>query len=345
MRDHETMLQKDLDQIADQLEPRAGWQGDLLDALDDARSTAARRRLHVTSAAMVVVVLLVVGVGVVVRLGGHVEPEPARLPDSRSVDIGGRSLFLDCRGQAQGDDETVVVDRSIGGSAEAWEAVVAQLATSTRVCLYDRAGVGRSDAPPRAPRTAADLAADLRELIATADLGPRVVLVADGAAAYTATELADLDPTLLSGLVLLDPRGVNVTIDRTTALGDKVTGEPRSVTQQRADLASDEASRNGEQISLPASEAEAAETLTAAGPGFGDVPVIVLWPALGRERLPTLPSPLRERWWSTWRAGQDLYAAESARGEVREVAGTSGSLSSTAPASVADAVLGILSAD
>ena len=73
------------------------------------------------------------------------------------VDIGGRSLYLDCRGEGS---PTVVLEAGMGSGRRAWAPVLDALAATTRTCAYDRAGRGSSD--PRGRHTLADTADDLR---------------------------------------------------------------------------------------------------------------------------------------------------------------------------------------
>ncbi len=88
------------------------------------------------------------------------------------VDVGGRSLYLDCRGTGR---PTVVLESGMGDTAAGWAAVHDALASTTRTCAYDRAGRGRSD--PRERHTLRDAATDLRTLLdAAGERGPFVIV-------------------------------------------------------------------------------------------------------------------------------------------------------------------------
>ncbi|ELU06107.1 hypothetical protein CAPTEDRAFT_181535 [Capitella teleta] len=61
-------------------------------------------------------------------------------------DIGhGQKLYLSCMGTGS---PTVVLDAPTGMSSDAWALVQPILAKTTKVCVYDRAGLGFSDRPP-----------------------------------------------------------------------------------------------------------------------------------------------------------------------------------------------------
>ena len=96
-------------------------------------------------------------------------PNPGQ---GRLVQVDGRSLFLDCRGQGS---PTVVFESGMGDGAGAWASVHDDIAATTRACTYDRAGRGFSD--PLGIHTLADGALDLRSLLrAAGEPGPFVVV-------------------------------------------------------------------------------------------------------------------------------------------------------------------------
>ena len=63
-------------------------------------------------------------------------------PPGRLVDIGGRRLHVNCTGSGL---PTVVREAGASSFAIDWSLVQPEVARSTRVCSYDRAGSGWSD--------------------------------------------------------------------------------------------------------------------------------------------------------------------------------------------------------
>ena len=62
-------------------------------------------------------------------------------------DIGfSQKMFFSCSGSGQ---PTVILDAPTGLTSDSWVLGQAELAKLTRVCVYDRAGLGFSDAPPQ----------------------------------------------------------------------------------------------------------------------------------------------------------------------------------------------------
>jgi pimeloyl-ACP methyl ester carboxylesterase len=88
------------------------------------------------------------------------DPSPY-LHAQRLIDIGGRRLNLYCSGSGS---PTVILDAGLGGTTAVWRLVQGTIAKATRVCSYDRAGMGFSDAAPL-PRDAAAVVTDLHALL------------------------------------------------------------------------------------------------------------------------------------------------------------------------------------
>jgi pimeloyl-ACP methyl ester carboxylesterase len=129
------------------------------------------------------------GLGVIAyRAQGELVP----LPD-------GRRLYLDCRGEGS---PTVVLVGGLGAGAETWAAVQPQLAETTRICAYDRPGVGRSDGGSTPDHAAA--AADLRALLAAAGEAGPFVIVGHSLGADMARVMASEDRDRTVGVGMVD---------------------------------------------------------------------------------------------------------------------------------------------
>lgn len=141
----------------------------------------------------------------VVRAGGpgswlarHSLPAPY-LASGERFDIGGRSLYLDCRGSGT---PTIVLEAGSGSDSSTWTLVHDELATTTRTCAYDRAGRGRSDPGPR--QTLADAAADLRALLSAAGEPAPYIVVGHSLGGAYGRIFADTGREDVAGLVLVD---------------------------------------------------------------------------------------------------------------------------------------------
>jgi pimeloyl-ACP methyl ester carboxylesterase len=156
-------------------------------------------------AAAVLVGLLIALVVDVARNGGpggwlarHQLPA-SYLAGGQRFDVGGRALYLDCRGTGT---PTIVLEAGSGADSSTWVAVHDELAATTRTCAYDRAGRGRSD--PRERHTLEDAATDLRRLLTAAGEQPPFIVVGHSlGGAYGRAFAATYRPEV-AGLVLVD---------------------------------------------------------------------------------------------------------------------------------------------
>lgn len=122
----------------------------------------------------------------------------------RRVEIatGGSSLYMhiDCSGQGA---PSVVLDSGLGDSFLSWQKVQAEVAKFTRVCSYDRAGIGYSDSSSR-PRTSQVIAEELNLLLRVAGVSPPYVLVGHSMGGYNVRVFAGLYHNEVAGVVLVD---------------------------------------------------------------------------------------------------------------------------------------------
>lgn len=94
-------------------------------------------------------------------------------PPGQMIDIGGRKLHLYCAGKGS---PTVVLIAGGGAFSIDWSLVQPKIAEHTRVCSYDRAGLGWSDPGP-AEETVEETINDLHALLrASGEKGPFVLI-------------------------------------------------------------------------------------------------------------------------------------------------------------------------
>lgn len=168
------------------------------------RKTGSRFRRTVIRAAggTVALIAVVAGIGATYETiagSSDLSTYPAA---GRLVDVGGYRMHLDCRGEGS---PTVVMDAGLGGSSLDWSLVQADIAGTTRVCTYDRAGMGWSDPSPL-PRTPRHIADELHLLLTNAGVPGPYVLVAHSLAGKNVRMFASAHPDEVAGMVLVDAR-------------------------------------------------------------------------------------------------------------------------------------------
>jgi pimeloyl-ACP methyl ester carboxylesterase len=128
-------------------------------------------------------------------LDARAYPMPGQL-----IDVGGHRLHLHCTGSGS---PTVVLEPGQGGVSSDLAWIAPAVAHDSRVCVYDRAGRGWSDAAD-GPQDAARIAADLHTLLDRAHVpGPYVLAGHSFGGLYVQTFAANY-PDQVAGLVLLD---------------------------------------------------------------------------------------------------------------------------------------------
>jgi pimeloyl-ACP methyl ester carboxylesterase len=118
----------------------------------------------------------------------------------RAVDIGGRTLNLNCSGQGT---PTVILETGGNSPGYEWLWLQSKMAGFTRACWYDRAGVGWSD-PPSSPRTSASVASDLHEALHRAGVLPPYVMAGGSVGGEYVHIYTARYPSDVAGLVLID---------------------------------------------------------------------------------------------------------------------------------------------
>jgi RTX calcium-binding nonapeptide repeat (4 copies) len=155
-------------------------------------------------------------------------PQPAEPPHppGQKIDVGGYSLYIECAGSGS---PTVILETggpSASLQATGWMPMRAAVAAETRVCAYDRADLGQSDARPAGlARTGATLANELQQLLANAQIpGPYVLYGSSLGGLVTFSHTLRL-PSEVVGLIFEN------------ALGPEAAAAP--ITQENLDFRSD----------------------------------------------------------------------------------------------------------
>jgi pimeloyl-ACP methyl ester carboxylesterase len=122
-------------------------------------------------------------------------------PPGELVDVGGHRLHMHCMG---GGGPVVLLEAGIAASSISWSLVQSEIATFTRVCAYDRAGLAWSDATS-GPITFEQIVSELSRVLAHAAPHDQYVLVGHSFGSFVIQAHAERHPEKVVGLVLVDP--------------------------------------------------------------------------------------------------------------------------------------------
>jgi pimeloyl-ACP methyl ester carboxylesterase len=164
----------------------------------------ARRVLRGIGRTLAVLVGLIVVLGLVgARYESAAEAADVRAypPPGQLVDVGGYRLHINCTGTGS---PTVVIDAGLGDWSASWSSWVQPgVAKTTRVCTYDRAGMGYSE-PGSLPRNAQQFAKELHTLLQNAGIPGPYVLVGHSMGGLPVRVFAHAYATDVAGVVLIE---------------------------------------------------------------------------------------------------------------------------------------------
>ncbi len=162
-----------------------------------------RRNLHGRGRWLVVPViatLLLIAVGGALATVSSATGRTADSAFGQMIDVGGHRLYIECSGSGS---PTVVLQAGLGAESSSWAGIAPNVAASTTVCAYDRAGHGRSE-EASGPQDGNALATDLHTLLERAGVAGPYVLVGHSSGGPYVRAFAARYPNQVAGMVLLD---------------------------------------------------------------------------------------------------------------------------------------------
>jgi pimeloyl-ACP methyl ester carboxylesterase len=259
-------------------------------------------------------------------------PAPGQL-----VDVGGYQMHIYCTGQGS---PTVMLEAGSGDSSLIWAKVQPEIAEFTRVCSYDRAGLGWSDPSPH-PRTANTMVEELHNLMINANVDGPYVFVGHSLGGMLVRMFAHKYPDEIVGMVLVDSLH-EARMIRNPDLAEAIqeaTGQfrmfallnstgitalaPQSI--PNPGLPADANARNQALMAttdalatwlaeLKMGEANCAEALALQINSFGNLPLIVISAGHG-DRLASFSDAENQQLWENMQIEQTELAALSTQGK------------------------------
>jgi len=306
--------------------------------------------------------LLVIGISGALYQEWCVQSERSLFPaPGHLVSIGTRRLHLICQGEGS---PTVIFEA--GGFASVMSSTAGReiLSAHTRVCSYDRMGMGWSDPGPPVISVGL-LAEDLRRLTESAGLQPPFILVPSSFGGLPTEMFARLYPDRVTGLVYVDaansaileklgdeigsmPLRAACILPMAARLGIVRAADPFGLRKQSASWAPQSIAllyrvqTMNTLCGLARGAAASIQELTTAPPLREGVPLIVLAHERPDELLPPGFSGPARRLEAAWLPSQQRFAQRSRRGSVRVVPGSDHMIGSKQPEVVAAAVMEII---
>ena len=149
---------------------------------------------------LVVALLALAIIGAIYQAIATQRAERGYPPPGEMVDVGGYNLHINCIGEGS---PTVLLDGGTGEMSAHWVLVQREISDTTRVCAYDRAGMGWSQMGPE-PHDAKRITAELHALLEGAGIEGPYVLVGHSFGGLYAQTYAARYPEEVAGVGLVE---------------------------------------------------------------------------------------------------------------------------------------------
>ena len=256
-------------------------------------------------------------------------PSPTARPVTNGkVDVGGYSLFLNCKGTGS---PTVILDSGLDSDSNAWLTVMPRVQGSVRICAYDRAGLGRSESASKTPRTSLDMVTELHTLLNNAHLDDVYVLVGASIAGFNVRLYASEYPQEVVGIILVDASHPDQFARFLEAMPPESPDESAELRELRRNFSEPFQSIEGMDIEASATQVRTTGLL-------GDIPLTVL--TAGAAPSNEIDRMLDE----VWMEMQKELAALSSNSKHIVVPNATHCIQCDDPEAVADAILDVVNA-
>jgi len=199
-------------------------------------------------------------------------------------------MYLHCMGTGT---PTVILEAGSDDVVDTWSLVQPEVASFTRACAYDRAGLGQSDPGPET-RDSVQIVKELHTLLKNADIEGPYVLVGHSLGGMYMRLFADYYHEEVVGLVLVDSAHIDQYERNAAVLPTESPNESESLRFYR------------EWFTNPPVYPELPRRLFEPG-SLGDMPLVVLT-SPHKERAADLPAGLSDKWDEIWVELQNEWA-------------------------------------
>jgi pimeloyl-ACP methyl ester carboxylesterase len=161
-----------------------------------------KKILKIGAIALLILIAIPLIIGQILRSMAATVPPPGEM-----VDVGGYKLHINCvapKGSSGDELPTVIFEAGSGVSSPLYHWIQKGVSEKTRLCVYDRAGLGWSD-ESKLPRDAKTVTTALHTLLSKAEIKKPFVFVGHSIAGLYMRDYVERYPDDVAGLVFLDP--------------------------------------------------------------------------------------------------------------------------------------------
>jgi len=184
-----------------------------------------KKFLKILGTILVVIIVGPIAIGLTIKAFKSAPP-----PAGELFDVGGYNLHINCMApkKASGNElPTVIVETGSGVISSMYYWLQQSVSETTKVCLYDRSGLGRSD-ESSLPRDSATVATALNVLLDKAKIKRPFVFAGHSIAGLYMRDYVERYPGEVAGIAFLDASHPN----QTEALGMNIADQLQGMEQQ-----------------------------------------------------------------------------------------------------------------
>lgn len=191
---------------------------------------AMKKILKIIGLSLLALVTAPLLIGQFLRLISSDEP-----PAGELLDVGGYKLHINCEGPANGDNDlpTVIIEAGAGTPSPTYHWLQKGIAETTKVCVYDRAGLAWSE-ESGLPRDSDTVVRTLNSLLTKANIKRPFVFAGHSIAGLYMRRYVDLYPDDVAGMVFLDPSHPDQ--NKKFGVGDEHLAEQNSMVEQQVSM-------------------------------------------------------------------------------------------------------------
>lgn len=143
------------------------------------------------------------------------------VPPGQMFEVNGHKLHIYCTGENVDNSPTVILEAGAGNFYTTWKKVQPEISKQTKVCSYDRAGLGFSESSDR--KNAMDAAAELETLLKNANIPAPYIVVGHSWGGFVGRIFAHNNLQNIKGVVFVDSSHENQEKTPLT-FGEKIMG-------------------------------------------------------------------------------------------------------------------------
>lgn len=187
-------------------------------------------------------------------------------------DAGGIKLHIECYGSKS---PSIIVHSGFNGygSEGHWGAVIEKISQKNRICIYDRAHLGKSDKLSKA-NTVNDTSKQLHTLLKSVDVKPPYIMIGHSYGSYPVRAYNHLYPADVVGILLIDPSQYGQWSNR---IGKWKPETEKYNKSQEADRLEELSYWNDPMKNIALYDLKANEKILNETNAFRDTPFVLLW--------------------------------------------------------------------